>query len=170
MEPGEDHHHQTEQGASPWDDLARMPDMSETAAAASRMYAFRKEVWGDGKIPLSSEQQSQTDKAILDFEDRQQRAVTRHELAVLAHSEADFYGAVRRNENGEPYNAAGKVFEKGLVKLLIQEFGYTEKKTGMFAERLRSVCGILGHGRQISQRTSWRGRMWLLNGFRWILH
>ncbi|MCL2002133.1 hypothetical protein FWG76_01875 [Candidatus Saccharibacteria bacterium] len=89
---------------------------------------------------LSAEQRQATLDAVSGAEERYGRPLTDSERRAIQRAEPEFYGVVKRHDKqGYQANAAGKVFEKGATALLIDGFGYREKKNGMFVERERDM-------------------------------
>lgn len=92
------------------------------------------------EIGLSEEQRQQTFDAVADMEKRYGRQLTDSELETIIKAEATFYGVARLVDyRGFPATADGRVFERGVTKLLIDEFGYDERRDGVFSVRERNM-------------------------------
>jgi hypothetical protein len=121
---------EAESGKNPWNIMAE----------AERLNAVRRRVQDTEKHNLSAEQHQETLNAVTGTELRYGRPLTDSEMLAVIKSESEFYGVARKlDANGYPVNAAGKVFEKGITELMIQQFGYTEKKDGVFSVRERDM-------------------------------
>ena len=120
--------------AGKWEDLKQAP---EESASADRLTSLRRAIKGDKEADIASEFQKNTRDAVAEYEKRLGREITRSEMQAIMRAEPSFYGLVQRDAEGNPYNSAGKVFEKGLTKLIIDEFGYREKKDGVFSSKER---------------------------------
>lgn len=103
-----------------------------------RVLALREELTrGTREKDIPEEYREMTRDAVLDYEERQGRAVTRGEMQAIMRAEPSFYGLVQRDAEGNLYNNVGSVFERGLTSLIIQEFGYKEEKQGIFMTKIR---------------------------------
>jgi hypothetical protein len=68
-----------------------------------------------------------TAAAVKKYEDARGRKLTDSELRAVIRAEVEFYGAVRRDDEGNPYHAAGKYFERKLTEMIIEDIGFTEE-------------------------------------------
>ncbi|MFV0485459.1 MAG: hypothetical protein ACK5MU_04535 [Candidatus Saccharimonadales bacterium] len=117
--------------AGAWDVLA------EEAASAERLANLRKAIKGAEKNDIASELQQKTRDAVAEYENRLGREITRGEMQAIMRAEPSYYGLVQRDAEGNQFNSAGKVCEKGLTGLIIDEFGYKEEKSGIFSSKKR---------------------------------
>lgn len=121
-------------GASEWDELA---NASAEVQGNDRVAELRRALADIQNEEIEPEFQDKTRDAVMAFEERQGREITRSEMRAIMRAEASYYGVVKRDASGNLYNNAGKVFEKGLSNLIIEEFGYKEERNGMFATKVR---------------------------------
>jgi len=78
--------------------------------------------------------------AVVETERRYERQLTDSELTAIVKAEPSFYGVAHKlDANGFPTNAAGKVFEKSITNWMVEQFGYVEKKEGMFSRLERDM-------------------------------
>lgn len=117
-------------GVNPW----------EMMAAEERLSTARRHVQSAYEYNLSAKQHQQTLDAVAEMEQRYERQLTDGELLAIIKPEPNFYGMAHKlDPNGFPANADGKVLEKGITQMIIEQFGYVDKKDGVFSRHERDM-------------------------------